>query len=114
MYTHIKSGKSYTDKQTKDYFDKLRRSDDEFARDYARHEFNKWASERYVYSSDKAESKSKFELFASKYNQLRHEMMQAYQQLCHDKKLKVDFIGDKTADEILGIIMDIEMATEKL
>jgi hypothetical protein len=112
MYKHIKSGKSFTDKQTKDYFDKLRRSDDEFARDYAKHEFGKWAEQRYEHIPDSEEPL--FAKYAEKYNQLRHEMIQGYMQLCETHKLKVEFMGDKTADEMLGIILEIETATEKL
>lgn len=112
MYTHIISGKSYTDKQTRDYFDFLRKSDDEFAKDYARHEFGKWAEQKYKHTPDNKEPL--FPIYADKYNQLRHEMIQGYMQLCETHKLKVEFMGDKTADEILGIILEIETTTEKL
>jgi hypothetical protein len=105
MYTHKKSGVQYSDQQTKNYFDFLRKSDDEFARDYARHEFQKWAFQRYTYTPD---AKSTFAEYAEKYNLLRADMTKAYNALCVTKGIRPKVVTLHTADELLGEMEAVE------
>jgi DNA transposition AAA+ family ATPase len=114
MYVHIKSGMPYSEKQIKAEFEKLRREDDEFARDYARHEFNLWVKERYKHVPDQ---QTFFKTHADAYNQLRGQMIFDYRLLCEKLGIKPQDVKTATCDELLGLFQELELQslqTEKL
>lgn len=103
-YKHKASQEEKQLEDIKTEFHRLRASDDEFARDYARHEFDIYLNQRYVKVEDIERPKS-FKKYLNEYNQLREKMMF---HIAHNDLYSHKGLRTLTADELLGIIQESE------
>jgi hypothetical protein len=103
-YKHKASQEEKQLEDIKTEFHRLRASDDEFARDYARHEFDMYLNQRYVKVEDKERPRC-FKQFLNEYNKLREKLITHIKgnELYSSRRLH-----DLTADELLGIIQESE------
>lgn len=103
-YKHKLSQQIDTLDNIKAEFGRLRSSDDDFARLYARHEFDLWLNQRYtvVYAIERPRN---FKQFLNEYNKLREKLISYIKgnELYSSRRLH-----DLTADELLGIIQESE------
>lgn len=103
-YKHRASEQIDTLDNLKAEFSRLRSSDDDFARSYARHEFDLWLNQRYTLVENKERPKL-FRLFLSEYNTLRSKLIQ---HIITNELYSSRRLHDLTADELLGIIQESE------
>lgn len=103
-YQHKKSKEFQTLLNIQNEFHKLRREDDDFARSYARHEFNKYLLERYV-QCEAIEKEIVSTKFIKEYNFFREKIIHYIK----DKGWRLkDNPHKMTADELIGAIQEIE------
>lgn len=98
---------SQEEKELKDIateFHRLRASDDEFARDYARHEFDMYLNQRYVKVED-IERHKMFKIFLNEYLGLRGKLTE---HIVSNELYSSEALHEMTADELLGIIQESE------
>lgn len=103
-YKHKASQKEEQLEDIKTEFHRLRASDDEFARDYARHEFDTYLNQRYVKVED-IERPKMFKSFLNEYNTLRSKLTQ---HIISNELYSSRTLHEMTADELLGIIQESE------
>jgi hypothetical protein len=103
-YKHKLSEQIDTLDNLKAEFSRLRSSDDDFARSYARHEFDLWLNQRYTLVENKERPKV-FKNYLNEYNKLRDKMMF---HITHNDLYSPKGLRNLTADELLGIIQESE------
>ena len=103
-FVHIHSKEVSTLAEIQTEFLRLRREDEDFARDYARHELHVYLKERYRLVDAR---EKKFKPFVSAYNELREQMV-AY--IRYKGIGNLNNLFNLTADELLDRVKEIDEA----
>jgi len=103
MYKEKGTGKEYSQEKIKELFDKKRYADDEFARDYARHEIGLWIKKYFDKIEVQSESQAKFKTFANEYNKLRYSMIEYLKGIDSKRKDLIKLNADELLEEIQNL-----------
>lgn len=103
MYQDKETKKEYSLEKVREVFLKKRYADDEFAREYARHEIGLWLKKYFDKIEVQSEAQTKFKEFANEYNQLRYKMIDYLKGANSERKDLIKLNADELLEEIQNL-----------